>query len=151
MRKLLLLLCLIPSFAFASNWTVVRKIDRDWCCGKPGENGKRTFLHSTMTVSVDRDSIVARGVTKEVYWKVTSEKDGYIYDSMYLERLNCQTHKTVLYRYGTRRQSNDQYHWLEAASQLSPEIADQLGSTIEPDSFDDFVFSAVCLNNWKQG
>ncbi|SAL80424.1 hypothetical protein AWB67_05620 [Caballeronia terrestris] len=154
MRKLLLALVFVPRLAFASDWTVVNAEVKDWRGYRAHETGDGKMQNSTVSIVVDRDSIVTNGKYKKVYWKQIANKDGYTLDQIYLSRYNCEAHTQSFERLGSRTASNLPYKWVDIAfnpTNQPPKNGEDFGVGFEPDDPADHVFSAVCLNKWKQG
>ncbi|SAL80429.1 hypothetical protein AWB67_05621 [Caballeronia terrestris] len=141
MRKLLLLLCTIPSLSFASNWIVVHKADENWL--GPVQDQKVKIEHSEVSVSVDRDSIASNGQVKSVWWKETASTKGFAMDMIRLTAFDCQAHTGLVQRAGAREKFSDPYKWYEDVRYEQQRIV--------PDSDWDSVFSAVCLSRWGSG
>ncbi|WP_250439881.1 hypothetical protein [Caballeronia sp. AZ1_KS37] len=131
MRKSLVLLCLLPSMAFASDWVVVH------------EAVERSVDRGPMTVSVivDRDSIATIGQTKQVWWKQVDSAKGFWMEWRNHTAFDCQRHTLRQLRVATRKEPSASYTWAEVGGQTFD---------VEPDDVFEFAFSAVCLNMWKQ-
>ncbi|SAL80419.1 hypothetical protein AWB67_05619 [Caballeronia terrestris] len=141
MRKLLVLCCLVPTLAFASDWAVVRKADHSWWLGKKPGQKESVMKESTVFTQVDRESIVTDGQFRQVWWKETgTSKDGYVLDLISLTTFDCKEHTWRDNRSGGRNSLNGSYEWEEL---------DRKTYRIEPDGPWDHIYGAICLNKWK--
>lgn len=136
MRKLLLLLLIFaPCFASASDWVLLHKSAYSVVEGR----------HMTSEIYADRNSIATDGSVKTAWWKeLMTANGGEPTDILSLGVFHCQHHMYHVERVLTRKTSSEQYKsWADQFYDFDKRI--------RPDDSEDFVFSAVCLNMWKQG
>jgi hypothetical protein len=143
MRKFMVaVLCLVPSLCLASNWQVIDRKEKDWTSYLSEDDanvkGVGVLQHSTVSISIDRDSIATQGAVKRVWWKETAAKNGRVMDLIFLTSFDCLAHRLRTEKAGHRYSLTLPYSW--------DEVITGSGYDIEPDDPSDYVFGAVCLN-----
>lgn len=141
MNKLLFIaLILSINVATAADWHVVNSKAWHWTGHRNASDGSEDE-YSTVSISVDRDSVVREGEIRRVWWKETASKNGRVLDLISLITIDCAHHTMRTDKSGTRYSFSHPYQWQSVRSDL---IFD-----IEPDDPWDHVFAAVCLDRWS--